>query len=82
MVREFGRIVDQIIEYLLNFTHIRIDEQFLTGEDKVESQPLFLACSFKGEDRCLDHAVDVKVCQIENHAAVASKLVEIKDSLG
>ena len=79
-MRKLGSIIYQIVEYLLDFCHISCDKQFLTCEHQIKRESFFVTGAFEGKDGCLDHAVNIKICDIK-HDAVTTKLVEIKNTL-
>ena len=80
-MRKFSRIVDQIVEYLLNFAHVSGNEQFLSGQYQVEGQALLIAGSLEGQDGGLDDPVDVEIRDVQQNA-VSAEFIQINQTLG
>ena len=60
-ITELQRVVDQVIEHLLDLTVIRVDHLLLLGEGQLEDELLLLAGHLEARADITDHAVHVEV---------------------
>lgn len=80
-VAEFDRIVNEVIEHLLDLAHVGGDVQLLIGQDQLEGDLLFEAGSLEGLDGHLDSVVDVEVGDVQ-HGTVRVEFVQFQHALG
>ena len=64
MVTELNGIVHEIIEYLLDLTHICMDIHFIAGQDHLNSNGFVMTGALKGTCSITDHLIDIKICFI------------------
>ena len=64
---ELDGVVQQIIQYLLDFSDIRIDVKFVSSQYQFNSDSLTLAGSLKGGRRVADDLIDVENVFIQQH---------------
>ena len=74
LMTELDRIINQIVEYLLDFAEISSDKQLLTGENQVEADMFVGTDSLKSQERCLDRLVDIKIRHIQ-HNTMRTKFI-------
>ncbi len=70
LTAEFNGVVDQIVEYLLDLTEIRIHHLDIRSEGEIENDILCIAGSFKGCRSIFNNAVDVEVAAGQESFAV------------
>ena len=61
VVAEFYGIVQQVIEHLLDFSHVRVYVHGISCQDQLDSQHFFAAGAFKGSGGGPYYLVDVKI---------------------
>ena len=70
LTAEFNGIVDQIVEYLLDLTEIRIHHLDIRSEGEIQNDILGIAGSFKGCRGIFNNAIDIKVAPCQESLAV------------
>ena len=78
---ELDGVIHEIVEYLLDFDHVRVDVHLVSGEDKLNGNQPLAAGSLKGHCRVFDDLVDVKIAPVENHA-LGRQVVEREQGVG
>ena len=78
---EFDRIVNEIVQYLLDAGHIRHNKQGITGQHETEGNLFFFARLFKGFHRHADAFVQVKGRDIKK-ISFRAIFVQIQQLLG
>lgn len=78
---ELDRIINEIVEHLLDLAHIGGNIQLLAGQDQMEGDFLLKTGSLEGLDRHLDDIVDVKAGNVQ-HGAVGAVFVQFQHTLG
>ena len=58
---EFDGVIQQVIENLLDFFHIRIHVQFISGEHHFDDNGFLAAGALKGNCSGAEDAVDVEI---------------------
>ena len=67
VVAELDRIVQQVVEHLLDFFHIGVDVHGLAGEDHLYGDGLLAACPLEGGCGAADDGVDVEIRPLQKH---------------
>ena len=80
-VAEFDCVVDEVVEYLVDFGRVRLYRQRGFGQTQIKRQALFLAPPLKGEDGAADLLIDIKGAEIQINAAGAV-FVQLQQTLG
>ena len=80
-VAELDRVVDKVVEHLLNPARVGVDVQFFPGQDQGEGDLLGMALMLKGCGDLADHLVEVKVRLVQDHAA-GVQVVEGEEIIG
>ena len=65
---EFDGVIQQIIEYLLDFIHVRHHIHLVAREHKLNADHFLTAGALEGGGDIADHGVNLKVCFIQHHA--------------
>ena len=81
MMTEFDRIVNEIVQYLLDAGHIRHNKQGIAGQHETEGNLFFLAHLFKGFHRHANAVIQVKGRDIEK-ISFGAIFVQIQQLLG
>lgn len=61
IMAEFNGIVNKIIEYLLDFTHICVDHLDIIGKNQLKADAFFAAGTLKGSSSIFYDSVDIKI---------------------
>lgn len=67
VVAELDRIVQQVVEHLLDFFHIRVHVHLVPGENHLDGDGLLPAGPLKGRGGAADDAVDVEIRPLQEH---------------
>ena len=78
---EFNGIVNEVIEYLLNLSHIGPHKQGLAGQQKFDGNPFLPAGALKGFGSAFYDTVDVKI-RIIQLPSLFIQIVQSQETLG
>ena len=67
---EFHRVVDEVIEHLLDFFHIRVDRKARLVEKQGKTDAAFIAAALESFQRPVDDFVDVKIAHLHEIAVI------------
>ena len=69
-VAELDRIVDQVVEHLLDLSEVRVNNLYIIAECQVQDDIFCMAGSFERSSRVLDHTIDIEIASGEETLAV------------
>ena len=78
---KFNCVVQQVIQHLLDFSHITVYKKLFTGEHKFNGNVLLLAGSFKRGGGIADDGVDVKIRLFQYHTP-GIQVIQGKQAVG
>ena len=81
VVGKFDGIVQEVVEHLLDLSHIRVDIQLIAREHQFDGDPLLLAGSLKGSSRVPDYRIQIKIRFFQNHSS-GIQVIQGKKAVG
>lgn len=79
-VAELDRVVNEVVEHLLDFAHVGGDIQLLPGQDQIKENLFLEAGSLEGLNRHLDDLVEVEAGNVQ-HGAMGTVFVQLQHTL-
>ena len=82
VVAELDRVIDQVVDDLLDLAHVRAHKERLPGQDQFKGEMLFLAAPLERHGSHLDHMVDIEISGVQDGSAVRTVFIQLENAVG